>query len=134
MAVEEIKAAWDVVKHGATLEKQEIIMGLREQHIVLREENISLKEQIQCLNEKLSIVGSLKYESPYYFLQLENEKEGPFCQVCKDSNDKLIRLQSCVQGIWECKNCKNDFKDDSYSELDLNSDGTTYSSSSWMSR
>jgi hypothetical protein len=74
--------------------------------------------QIAQLKEQLSVKQELQFEPPYYWLSNGATKEGPFCQVCYDKNQELIRLQGGGKayrlGYWECKACKNSYKDDSY--------------------
>jgi ribosomal protein L37AE/L43A len=56
------------------------------------------------------------YESPYYFKALaDGSKDGPFCQKCYDTTDKLVRLQSSsIRGVWTCNACKNSVKDSNF--------------------
>lgn len=71
-------------------------------------------EKIKKLEEILSIKQKLRYEPPYYWLDAETGKEGPFCQTCYDKDGKLIRLQSQGDGYWFCNICRNVYEDKNY--------------------
>lgn len=61
--------------------------------------------EIRRLHNKLEIRASLKWIAPAYYLvdEAENRQEGPYCQQCLDSDDKLIRLQTKdSKGLWKC--------------------------------
>lgn len=72
--------------------------------------------EIQRLKKQIEKDGNMVYEAPYYFLVKENgEKDGPYCQRCYDSDEKLIRLQSpCKDGYWRCNKCSIDYIDSTY--------------------
>jgi hypothetical protein len=111
----------ELLKKGSTIEAQEKIMELREGALSLQEENIKLREKIKELESKLNKKKEVVWESPYYWVVDDQSKDGPFCQQCYDRNEELIRLQGDGEGWWECKSCKNQFTDDSYS-----SEGSVY--------
>jgi hypothetical protein len=104
----------DLIKKGATVEYQEKIMKLKEAVLQLQEENQELRKKVQELEEALSIRANLKYEPPYYWLETEGKKEGPYCQTCYDKERKLIRLQDRNDGRWTCMVCKVTYYDRSY--------------------
>lgn len=67
------------------------------------------------LLDKLNLKENLVYEKPYYWKKTtEEEKEGPFCQLCYDKDQKLIRLQDWGNGEWNCQSCKTHVTDSSY--------------------
>ena len=49
-----------------------------------------------------------------YWLIDGTDKDGPFCQHCYDKGHELIRLQGNGQGYWQCKACKNDYRDSTH--------------------
>ena len=124
-----IKSATDIAKmiknSGASIEAAEIKFKLAELIDSLADSKIeiaNIKElvleketEIQKLNAQLKTKENVIWENPYYFRQLSSgQKDGPFCQRCYDSENKLIRLHSPNNnGFWQCKECKNDFKDSS---------------------
>jgi hypothetical protein len=54
------------------------------------------------------------WEKPFYWLKKGNEKEGPFCQRCYDSEQKWIHLQEGGNDVWRCLNCKSTFRGPRY--------------------
>lgn len=76
---------------------------------------ITEKDQlIKEVSEKLKIKGQVSYEAPFYWLNDEGKKDGPFCQKCYDTDQKLIRLQGSRIDRWTCCNCKNWFYGPNY--------------------
>ncbi|GEM_PF-1524111 len=49
------------------------------------------------------------YEKPSYWVISEDKKDGPFCQRCYDTDQKLIRLQGGSNDKWLCHACKSYF-------------------------
>ena len=109
---------------GISLEKAEYKLKLAELISVLADAKIELAEIQQLVMEKeklirelqeaLEIKETLTWEQPYYWLVDGNNKDGPFCQQCYDNDRKLARLQGNGNGYWECKTCKNSYKDKTY--------------------
>jgi hypothetical protein len=106
------KDVTDLVKKGATIEAQEKILALREAALMLQEENLKLKDRIKDLEDELSVKENLVFEEKCYWLFKDGEqKDGPFCQICKDKDNKLIRMQVRQQGnFWKCYVCKTAFR------------------------
>lgn len=127
-AISSLKAATDIAKlikdSGYTLQKAEIKLKLADMLGSLADTKINLAEVQELLLEKdklikelearLNLKEKLKWESPYYWLDYDGNKEGPFCQQCYDNGEKLIRLQNRGLGNWVCKTCNNSFQDSSY--------------------
>jgi len=127
-ALGSIKTATDIAKlikdSGTSLEKAEIKlqiadlissladikMELANVQTVLIEKDQNITELKNQLNTKQSVVWS----KPYYFVQNGDEKDGPFCQQCYDTEQKLIRLQGGGTNGWSCLTCKGYFKDSNY--------------------
>ncbi len=104
----------ELLKKGSTIEAQEKIMELREGALILQEENIKLKERINELESELYKKKEVQWEAPFYWLDSDEKKEGPFCQKCYDSDTKLIRLQKIEEGNWHCKSCNSNYFEASY--------------------
>ena len=104
-----------LVKLGSKLEAQEAILELRkallslgQENLSLGNENLELKQEISRLRSETSNEQSLQFAPPnYYVVDTSGKKDGPFCQVCKDADDKLIRTQEQSDGHWKCPVCKN---------------------------
>ncbi len=122
-----LKIAADIVKllkdSDLSLEKAELKLKLAELMGALADVKMQMAdikdlvgekdEVIRELQEKRDIKSKLKWEPPYYWLIEDDTKEGPFCQACWDDKDKLVRLQA-RGSHWDCKSCKNTYRDSSY--------------------
>lgn len=127
-ALGSIKTATDIAKlikdSGTSLEKAEvklqiaelissladIKMELANVQTILIEKDQDITELRNLLNTKESIVWS----KPYYFVRQGEEENGPFCQRCYDSEQRLIRLQGGGTNLWKCLSCKSSYKDSNY--------------------
>ncbi|HEY8272026.1 MAG TPA: hypothetical protein VIG33_14135 [Pseudobdellovibrionaceae bacterium] len=123
-----IKTATEIAKliknSVDTLEKAESKLKLADLISALAEAKIQVTEiqqillekdaKLKVLQEQLTKKEMLQWESPYYWLIDGTLKDGPFCQHCYDKNLDIIRLQGNGKGFWECKACKNSYKDKSY--------------------
>ncbi len=115
MAIDEVNAAWELLKKSTSIESQETIMALRENHLSLREEILHLKEENSYLKSKLENKDTLFYEDPYIWKLTDGIQEGPYCSLCYDRDQKLIRFQSSNRdGLFVCKACKHAFTDTNY--------------------
>ena len=114
----DFKEIVDLIKKGSTMEAQEAVMKYREEILDRRNEVIQLKKENEELKAKLDLRSKVKWEEPYYFIESEGERDGPFCQRCYDKTSSLIRLQKHegVSGEWRCLECTNWFRDSSYRE------------------
>lgn len=92
MALPRYKEIVELIKKGSTLEAQEQIMELREAALELQEENIELKELVKELEESVRKKGNTIFENDAYWIVDGENKDGPFCQQCFDSDGILIRL------------------------------------------
>ncbi|NAW88783.1 hypothetical protein [Photobacterium halotolerans] len=127
-AITSLKNATDIAKlikdSGTTLEKAEIKMKLAElisaladaklEVSDLKELLVSKDEEIRKLQESQDMKKHMVWEKPYYWNMQSGEKDGPFCQQCFNSDNKLIRLQTFSEGHWKCLACKNSFFEDDY--------------------
>ena len=122
-----------LIKKGATFEAQEKIMELRAAALDLEEENVELKKRVKELEESLEIKENITWEAPYYFIEKDGEKDGPFCQNCYDKDGKLIRLQGSRSnaGYWKCHCCDKSVRDDNYVERSPRNNRSG-GSGSWM--
>ncbi|MBL7205676.1 MAG: hypothetical protein ISS63_15325 [Desulfobacteraceae bacterium] len=113
-ALPDYKTIADLIKRGMTVEAQEKIMQLREAAVNLKEDNLSLRERITRLEAQLDVQDRLEWDPPYYWLKQAEDRDGPYCQNCYDTDRKLIRLQSRGKGAWNCLACKNSVFDQDY--------------------
>jgi ribosomal protein L37AE/L43A len=136
-----IKSAMEIAKTlkdtDLSIEKAETKLQLAElistladakMQIVETRDLLQKKEQ-ECkkLQEKLNLKDNLKYEQPFYWKINGDEKDGPFCQKCYDSNNRLIRLQGGGNDKWQCYECKIYFYGPNYRKpAARRTRGTTY--------
>ena len=109
MAIPSYTDIIDLIKKGATVQAQEKIMELREAVLALKEENARQSERIRDLEDKLKIKEQIIFEGGVYWLVGEKGKDGPFCQPCYDTKNKLVRLHKDKDGWW-CYICKTYFE------------------------
>jgi len=80
------------------------------ENISLKEKNFTLKKKIEEFNKVEKIKSKLIFENNHYYVQEKEDKTGPFCTKCWDSENKLIRLHnggsSDGRHFFECPNCK----------------------------
>ena len=115
-----IKAAWDVAKALKTatdsiddahikLQMAELISALADAKIEAAEN----AEKIAALESRINAKSQFEFDGKKYFKILEdNEREGPYCPTCFDSQEKQIRLQyypGSYTGDWHCQVCKGSF-------------------------
>ena len=101
----------DLTKAAMTIELKEKILELREALVDQSEEALSLREQNAKLKSQLELRNQLKYDAPNYYLsKSDGTKDGPFCQVCSDKDNKLMRLKTLEEGSWNCGGCGQHFE------------------------
>ena len=101
-------------KSGQKLKLAELIEALADIKMETAEIKsliIEKDEKIQSLESQLKLKNDLVYEAPFYWINnIENDREGPFCQKCYDENQKLIRLQAIENNdVWDCFSCRSSF-------------------------
>ncbi|MBB1315875.1 hypothetical protein [Aliivibrio sp. SR45-2] len=105
-------------KAGVKFELAELIYALADTKMELagiQSVIIEKDAQIKTLQAKLDEQDSLVYEAPYYWLQNGSNKDGPFCQRCKDVDRLNVRLQNIRRkGDWICKSCDSNYVDSNY--------------------
>ena len=80
----------------------------------IQNEIIDKDSKINDLQKQLQISDSVEWEKPYYWLIVNEDKTGPFCQHCYDNESKLRRLQGGGTKAWKCQVCKNSVRDKNY--------------------
>ncbi len=119
--VTSIKAAWDLAKAIKTsadaiddaqikLQIAELISALADAKIEAAENAEKIAELTQLLKSK----SKMLFEGRLYYRILdEGRKEGPFCPICFDKDDKAIRLQPNSEDRhiddWRCHACSTYF-------------------------
>lgn len=106
---DELKSVAKTLRDADKLEQYQQILDAQQQLLAMQEEIASLKAENSELRDKLSERDSLIFEDNAYYKEVQGqEKEGPFCSKCYDSDSKLIRMRVYdVVGGWAfCPNCK----------------------------
>ena len=133
-ALSSIKTATDIAKliknSGTSFEQAEVKLQIAELISSLADIKLELADvqsiiiekdkAITKLTNQLSTQQSVVWSKPYYFVEKSDERDGPFCQQCYDTDRKLIRLQGGGIKYWECFACKGFFKDSNYEPVRLN--------------
>ncbi len=131
VAVGSVKSAIEIAKllkdSTNSFDKAEIKLQLAElissladakmQIAEIREVLIESDKEKKELEKKLNQKENLFFDRPYYLIQQkdDNKTDGPFCQICYDNHQKLIRLHdSSILGAWNCPICNQNFYDKNY--------------------
>ncbi|GLQ72710.1 hypothetical protein [Vibrio penaeicida] len=128
-ALTSLKTAVELAKavrtSASTLEQAEVNLQIADLISALADARIEVSEIQTLLLEKDELISKLQkevenkgntiYEKPYYWLETNGQKEGPYCQRCKDVDELLVRLQrASSKGRWACRSCKEIYIDSSY--------------------
>ncbi|EPF1537125.1 hypothetical protein ACSQRU_001681 [Vibrio vulnificus] len=127
-ALGSVKTATEIARlikdSGTSLEKAEVKLQVAELIGTLADIKMELAdvqtlliqkdEEIAALQNKLMLKDSVIWEKPYYFIKCGEEKDGPYCQQCWDSEGSLIRLQGGGACSWRCLRCKGAYQDSDY--------------------
>ncbi len=76
---------------------------------LLQKENKSLQEENESLKKEIKDSKVMVFENNMYWkLKKDGSKEGPFCPICFDSDEKQIRLIRTAESFsseagWDCK-------------------------------
>jgi len=99
------KRALILCKEGKYSEAEAILKSLQDEFLAVCEENEALKAQLTEVADVLDLAEKVQFDGQKYWLVEENEKKGPFCQVCYDRDGLLVHLQAHGKH-WECQNCR----------------------------
>ncbi|MFW1336285.1 hypothetical protein ACEWBD_20955 [Vibrio parahaemolyticus] len=118
-------ATW-IKNSGSTLEDAETKLKLAELINALADTKVEVAnfkelllekdEIIRGLQQEKSTQASVVWEEPFYFMiEEENQKIGPYCQCCYDSDGSLVRVLSPAKnGYWSCHKCDSGYRDSTY--------------------
>ena len=139
-ALGSIKAAAELAKlikdSGASLEQAEVklkiaelISALADAKIelatiqgVLLEKDLKIDELTKLIDQKANVT----WEKPYYWIIDGDKKDGPFCQKCYDTENKLVRLQGGGRDYWHCYSCRGSYTDANYVQPQVTRDRSDY--------
>jgi hypothetical protein len=75
-------------------------------------------EKIRKLEGEAKLRAELKWEAPCYWLANTQGQPEPYCQHCYDGSNKLVRLHSDGDGLFQCRVCSNSFQTRERAERD----------------
>tara|TARA_R110001583_G_scaffold4844_4_gene27341 strand:- start:1131 stop:1400 length:270 start_codon:yes stop_codon:yes gene_type:complete len=78
----------ELAQKGATVELEIRLVRMQESELELREEIVQLKTELAELKQSISNENDLEFVGGMYVKGNEH-----FCQICWDSDKKIIRLQ-----------------------------------------
>ena len=110
VAVGSVKSAIEIAKllkdSADSFDKAEVKLKLAELIGSLADAKMQIAEIQEALMDSDQEKENLVYEKPYYWKKInEQDREGPFCQLCQDKDNKLIRLQELENNTWKCESC-----------------------------
>lgn len=88
----------------------DVKMQLADVRLLLMEKD----EKIRQLQEELKVKGNLIFEPPYYWLEAEEGRMGPYCPSCKCDKDRISDLIEDRRGVWRCCVCDKVFFDKNF--------------------
>jgi hypothetical protein len=113
--VDQFKELAALAQKVQNIELYKKLVSFQSEMFALQEENRDLKESIRQLQEKLNLKAKVVWQRPFYWMQDGDERDGPYCQKCYDSEGKLVRLQRRESGTeWDCLQCKSYFTGPGY--------------------
>lgn len=98
----------ELFNEGRKKDASDLLKIIQEEYLELYAENKALKKQITEVAEVLDLAECMDFDGQKYWINEDNVKSGPYCQVCYDTEGILVRLQEC-KNSWECFACKNIF-------------------------
>jgi hypothetical protein len=105
--IEEATELVGLIKKVGDAELYRRIVKLEGEVIELTRSKRNLEEENYKLQERLRIKQQLTFRENRYFLR-ENDKEaGPYCSVCWDRENILVRMHDTVYGM-SCPACVQD--------------------------
>ncbi len=88
-----IKDVASLIQKADNLELYSKILNVQKEAMDLLEENRNLRNKIYELQEKNKLKDSVEYiEDAYYVKKEDGTYDGPFCRVCWDKDENLIRM------------------------------------------
>lgn len=109
MAVfEELKSIASILREADKIPQYEQILSIQEKLLEMQNKIFGLESENRELKEKINLEQKLHFERNAYWIINGDEKIGPYCTKCKDSEGKMIRMRVAKYAFgWAlCPNCK----------------------------
>lgn len=105
-----VKDAKELSDKASQQEIQKLMLQVQEEALQMQAENIALKQELFELKTQIKTDTNLKIDKGVYWEVDEKDQKikGPYCQKCKDVENKLVVLQD-YDDSWMCFNCKNTY-------------------------
>lgn len=100
------KRVLDLFEQGKIEEGKAVLKSLQEEFMAVCEENEVLKAQLSEVADVLDLAEKVRFDGQKYWLNEDNERKGPFCQVCYDRDGLLVHLHE-HENHWECQACNS---------------------------
>jgi hypothetical protein len=72
---------------------QSQVMELVALNMAMKEEIEPLKKTVESLRDKSEVRKALKHRGAGYYRTVEGRDDGPFCTVCWDVDERLVRMR-----------------------------------------
>ncbi len=91
---DELKSIGKTLQEVNKIPQYEQILEVQEKLLEMQKRIFDLDNENKNLKLELNLKKNLKHERDSYWLIDENEnKDGPFCTLCYDKDNKIIRIQ-----------------------------------------
>jgi|GEM_PF-3194178 len=111
-AIEAAKKAGNMEIVQNIIDAQQQVLDIQQDNMKLREENADLKKQLENLNDLIESEKHMTVYKGFLFNKNNPQNPGPFCQVCWESQRKLICIvkQGSITGAFNvCPLCKQHY-------------------------
>lgn len=108
-----IKDAVALAQKADNAELLQRLLDAQRGTLEMQEELQRLRRQVAEFEEQKQIEEDLEFDGVVYWLDFaDGDRDGPYCQLCWDDRDKLIRLQDSKRGFFWCHACETSFDHD----------------------
>lgn len=102
--LDNIKNVADIVRKADNIDLYKQILDLQQEAMELIEENNELKNEVSELKKSVTTRENLVFKNNMYYLDESEELTGPYCSVCWDIRDRLVRMHEMEYG-YLCDHC-----------------------------
>lgn len=119
--VTDIKEVAELVQKADNIELYRRILDLQKEALEEQEGKLQLQARIRALEKRLDLGERLTARNNAYWLaEGDGSEDGPFCTVCWDQKDRLVRLHNVdAKGQGICHGCGTGTYYDSPGVVDL---------------
>ncbi len=103
--IDELKAVVKLAQDVKNIPLYEKLMDLMTRVYGLHDENRTQQEEIRELRERLELRDSLRFESNFYWLEKNGQRDGPYCHNCYDDDHAVRRMQQMRKDVFGCPVC-----------------------------